>query len=153
MEENKEEVNNKTEHKSALKKPNAKPKPKQNITYDSILENMGMCVYDDQLTKLAKQADSAETVREIAYPHVNKKPKNIPQNGYIYNKYNKYIPNNRHQQSAQIQLGPPPTQQQPMLFTPPSASQTRNQLIRTIVQNVLAKKQTPTQSSKTLILY
>ena len=166
--------------KSALKKADAQAKPKKNITYDSILENMGLCVYDDKLTELAKQAEAAEVVTEKSYPHINKNPKNIPQNGYIYNKYNKYLPNHGHkpqgpspgqrhlqgiprqqqQQQQQYQLPQQQQQQQqqqqhhqPTVFAPPTTIQTHDRLIRTIVHNILVKKQTPSQPPKTLVLY
>ena len=159
-----EQPNNKSTSyplKSAMKPPqSSKFKPKQSITYDSILENMGLCVYNDTLHELSKKAEDNGQETARMYPHVNKKPRNIPQNGYIYSKFNRpYVKQMQaNQQSSQPQ---PRVQTQnlqqnaqprsPVYFTA-TAKEYRNKLIRQIVHNNLVKKQVPQQNNKTLVI-
>jgi len=134
--------------KSAMKTPQSAPKPKQSITYDSILENMGLCVYNDTLHELSKKVEDKDQENANVYPHVNKKPRNIPQNGYIYSKFNRhYVQPTQTQQPVQPQ---PRMQPQRPLTQTPAAKEYRNKLIRQIVHNNLAKKQVP--PNKTLII-
>jgi hypothetical protein len=139
--------------KSAMKTPQSAPKPKQSITYDSILENMGLCVYNDTLHELSKKVeeeDQEQTQETKMYPRINKKPRNIPQNGYIYSKFNKSYVQPQAQQAVQPQYQPQPRkQQQPRQAQPmtQAAKEHQQKLIRQIVQNNMAKKQVPQHRS------
>ncbi len=142
--------------KSAMKIPQSAPKPKQSITYDSILENMGLCVYNDTLHELSKKAeDNNDQETTKMYPHVNKKPRNIPQNGYIYSKFNRpYVQQMQANQQSQPQSRVQTQklqQRSPVHFTV-AAKEYRNKLIRQIVHNNLVKKQVPQQNNKTLVI-
>lgn len=140
--------------KSAMKNSqNPNPKPKQSITYDSILENMGLCVYNDTLHELSKNIEDQDQDQiqetEKTYPRINKKPRNIPQNGYIYSKFNKsYVQQQQAQQQTQAQPLQQSVQPQPPRRPMTQAAKEHQQrLIRQIVHNNMAKKQVPQNRS------
>ena len=169
--------------KSALKDPAAhkeNPNIKKKITYDTILEKMGLYVSNEQLYELSKHFEPEEETK--TYPIVNKKPKNIPQNGYIYSKFNKHVLNNKNTQQPPNTIPRPntipipntiprpntipipntiprpntiPTQkniQTPISKTnPPTMAESRDTMIRRLIHNHLIKKQAKTQK-KTLVI-
>jgi len=138
---------------------NIKSKSNQKITYDSILENMGLCVFNDKLQELSKQVENTENRLENTYPVINKKHKNIPQNGYIYSKFNKPVFQHQQQQQQQQQKQYQQQQQQQQKQYPQqqiSTTEIQNKLIRQIVNNYFAKQkqaQNPDLQKKTLFIY
>ena len=147
--------------KSALKDTKKEnPNIKKKITYDTILEKMGLYVSNEQLYELSKPFEPEEETK--TYPIVNKKPKNIPQNGYIYSKFN--VLNNKNTQQPPNTIPRPntipipntiPTQkniQTPISKTNhPTMAESRDTMIRRLIHNHLIKKQAKTQK-KTLVI-
>ncbi len=133
--------------KSAMKTSQSAPKPKQSITYDSILENMGLYVYNDTLHELSQNIDDQDQDQDQEttkiYPRINKRPRNIPQNGYIYSKFNKHYVQQAQQQQQRPQL-------KKQIQMTQEVKEYQQKLIRQIVQNNMAKKQVP--QNRTLII-
>ncbi len=115
--------------------PKQKPNPKK-VTYDSILERMGMFVHDNTLHKMSPDPEYVAPIKS------NKQPKNIPTN--MYHKYNKYYTQNPDNKNKT------PTIPRPVV---PTMKEARDKLIRTIVHNVLVKNQKKTKPNNTLVLY
>jgi len=154
--------------KSVLKKPSSSQtstnngdnvpvsKPKKNVTYDTILENMGLYVYNGKLHELSKHVEEEEQQRPQTYTRINKKPQNIPQNGYVYSKYNKHYPetlgtNLQTQQPYQEQIEHPSHVPLKSAHTSPAAQEYQRRLIQKIVQNNLIKRQM--KQKRTLVLF
>jgi len=137
--------------KSALKDTKKEnPNIKKKITYDTILEKMGLYVSNEQLYELSKPFEPEEETK--TYPIVNKKPKNIPQNGYIYSKFNKHVLNNKNTQQPPNTIPIPNTIQTPISKTNhPTMAESRDTMIRRLIHNHLIKKQAQTQK-KTLVI-
>ena len=154
--------------KSVLKKPSSSQsstnigdnvpvsKPKKNVTYDTILENMGLYVYNGKLHELSKHIEEEEQQRLQTYTRINKKPKNIPQNGYVYSKYNKHYPENMRtnlqtQQPYQEQIENPSHVPLKSAHASPAAQEYQRRLIQKIVQNNITKRQM--KQKQTLVLF
>lgn len=154
--------------KSVLKKPSSSQsstnigdnvpvsKPKKNVTYDTILENMGLYVYNGKLHELSKHIEEEEQQRPQTYTRINKKPKNIPQNGYVYSKYNKHYPENMRtnlqtQQPYQEQIENPSHVPLKSAHASPAAQEYQRRLIQKIVQNNITKRQM--KQKQTLVLF
>lgn len=118
-----------------LTKPSPPPpvaKKSKSLTYDDILANMGLCVFNGKLQQLeqtANEQDAADTPA-VEYPYINKKARNIPQRDYIYSRLNKSLP-------------------QPA--APPTPQQLRNRLIQQIVHNKAMVKQN--QGKRQMMFY
>ena len=117
---------------------------------------MGLYVSNEQLYELSKPFEPEEETK--TYPIVNKKPKNIPQNGYIYSKFNKHVLNNKNTQQPPNTIPRPitiPTQKniqtQISNTNNPTMTESRDTMIRRLVHNHLIKKQAQTQK-KTLVI-
>lgn len=139
--------------KSALKDPDAhkeNPNIKKKITYDTILEKMGLYVSNEQLYELSKPFEPEQETK--TYPIVNKKTKNIPQNGYIYSKFNKHLLNNKTTQQTPNTIPTQKNIQTPISKTNhPTMAESRDTMIRRLIHNHLIKKQAQTQK-KTLVI-
>jgi hypothetical protein len=117
---------------------------------------MGLYVYNGKLHELSKHIEEEEQQRPQTYTRINKKPKNIPQNGYVYSKYNKHYPENMRtnlqtQQPYQEQIENPSHVPLKSAHASPAAQEYQRRLIQKIVQNNITKRQM--KQKQTLVLF